>query len=95
MGYRLFGSIPNVAEFRGSLELGKQYDEKWDDFNHKWFGDFRDGGMIYRLDLQQFLTELKDVNAEPGRHDLYNIEALEEMVQHAILYGYDMYFISR
>lgn len=95
MGYRLHASIPNVAEFRGNLELGKQYDEKWNDFNNKWFGEFRDEGMIYRLDLQEFLTELKAVNAEPGLHYLYNIESLEEMVQHAILYGYDMYFISK
>ena len=94
MGYRLHASIPNVAEFRRSLELGKQYDGKWDDFNYKWFGEDRDGGMVHRLDLLEFLTELKAVNAEPGHHDLYNIEILEEMIQHAILHGYDMYFVS-
>ena len=94
MGYRLHARIPNVAGVR-ELELGKQYDDKWDDFNHKWFGEGRDEGMIYRLDLQEFLAELKAVDAEPGLHDLYNIELLEEMVQHAILHDYDMYFISR
>ena len=54
MGYRLHANIPNIAEFRGSLELGKQYDDKWNSFNDKWFGESQDGGMIYRLDLQEF-----------------------------------------
>ena len=94
MGYRLYANIPNVEYVNNNLELGKQYDDKWDDFNYKWFGEYQDAGMIYKLDLQEFLTELKDVNAEPGRYDLYNIEFLEKMVQHAILHGYDLYFES-
>ena len=94
MGYRLHASIPNVEYVNNNLELGKQYDDKWDDFNYRWFGEGRDTGMIYKLDLQEFLTELKAVNAEPCRYELYNIEALEEMIQYAILYEYDLYFES-
>lgn len=93
MGYRLYATIPNINYSENFLELGKQYDRKWDDFNNFWFGEF-DGGLIHPADLSEFLSELKKVNNQPGEYELYNIELLEEMIQHAILYDYSMFFVS-
>lgn len=94
MGYRLHATIPNVKPYDKDLELGKQYDSKWDDFNNKWFGDLNDSGRISHYDIEEFYEEYVKVNNQPGDYNLYNTEHLKNMVDYALLHKLDMYFVS-
>ena len=99
MGYRLHASIPNVEYVENNLELGKQYNDKWDDFNYKWFGRIDlDGGMLHPETFDEFLIDLKMVNSEiienEENYDLYNIELLEKMFEFAKENNYYVYFES-
>ena len=94
MGYRLHASIPNIKPYDKYLELGKQYDSKWDDFNDKWFGEGKDSGLIFHADLEEFYAEYVEVNNRPSEYDLYNTEHLKEMIDYAVLHKLDMYFVS-
>lgn len=98
MGYRLHASIPNVEYVENNLELGKQYNDKWDDFNYKWFGEYQDGGMIHPETFDEFLIDLKMINSEIIENeencDLYNIELLEKMFEFAKENDYCVYFES-
>lgn len=94
MGYRLHASIPNVKPYDKYLELGKQYDSKWYDFNHKWFGEFNDSGLISHEDIKEFYEEYVEINNQPGNYNLYNTGQLKSMVDYALLNKVDMYFES-
>lgn len=94
MGYRLHASIPNIKPYDKDLELGKQYDSKWDDFNAKWFGNGNDSGRIGYEDIEEFYAEYIEINNQPSAYDLYNTEHLKEMVDYALLNELDMFFES-
>lgn len=94
MGYRLHASIPNIKPYDDDLELGKQYDSKWDDFNNKWFGEGKDSGFIFHADIKEFYEEFVEVNNQPSEYDLYNTELFKEMVDYAVLHKLDMFFVS-
>jgi hypothetical protein len=95
VGYRLHAFIPNVSGYNKELELGKQYDVyAWDDFNAKWFGAFNDAGLIGADNLLEFYEEFLDANSNAAEYPLYNVDALKEMIDHAVKNGYDMYFVS-
>lgn len=94
MGYRLHATIPNIKPYDKDLELGKQRDSKWDDFNDKWFGECKDSGRIMSEELEEFYAEYVEVNNQPGEYDLYNTELLKEMIDYAVLHKLDMYFES-
>lgn len=99
MGYRLYASIPNVAEFNEPLELGKQY-HGWDEFNEKWFGCDKDEGFISSDHLIEFYNDMIETNKiilssdEPVKYDLYNLEFLKDMIDCAIKNKYYVYFES-
>ena len=94
MGYRLHASIPNIKPYDKDLELGKQYDSKWDDFNYKWFGEGNDYGRIGHEDIEEFYKEYVEINNQQGDYDLYNTEHLKSMVDYALLNKFDMFFES-
>ena len=94
MGYRLHASIPNIKPYDKDLELGKQYDSKWDDFNAKWFGYGYDCGRIGYEDIEEFYAEYVEINNQPSDYDLYNTEQLKAMVDYALLNEFDIYFVS-
>lgn len=94
MGYRLYARIPNIKPYDEDLELGKQYDSKWDDFNDKWFGNGNDSGLICYEDIEEFYEEYVEINNQPSEYDLYNTEHLKEMVDYAVLHKLDMFFES-
>lgn len=97
MGYRLNAVSINFV-FKGKknyhLELGKQYDSKWDEFNNYWFGNGEDQGLVYSEDLKEFYTELVAFNTIRGDYKLYNLEDLEEMIDYAIENKLAIYFTS-
>ena len=94
MGHRLHATIPNIKPYDKDLELGKQYDSKWDNFNDKWFGEDNDSGRIAYEDIKEFYEEYVEINNQPSYYDLYNTEHLKEMVDYALLNKYDMFFDS-
>ncbi len=94
MGYRLHASIPNIKPYDKDLELGKQYDSKWDAFNDKWFGEGNDYGRIGHEDIAEFYVEYVEINNQPSDYDLYNTEHLKSMVDYALLNKFDMFFES-
>ena len=98
MGYRLHASIPNVEYVYNNLELGKQYNVRWDYFNNRYFGKGADGGMVLPEMFDEFLRDLKMINSEIIKNkegfDLYNIEPLEEMFEFAKENNYYVYFVS-
>lgn len=94
MGYRLHATIPNIKPYDKDLELGKQYDSKWEFFNYKWFGENNDGGRISHEDIEEFYAEYVEINNQPSDYKLYNTELLKEMVDYALLHKLDMYFES-
>ena len=94
MGYRLHATIPNVKPYDKDLELGKQYDSKWDDFNNKWFGESNDRGRISHYDIEEFYEEYVEINNQPGEYELYNTEELKKMVDYALQNKVDIYFES-
>lgn len=98
MGYRLHASIPNVKYVEKNLELGKQYNVRWDDFNDTYFSRDIDGGMIHPETFDEFLRDLKKINHEiienKESYDLYNIELLEKMFEFAKENNYYVYFES-
>ena len=98
MGYRLHVKIPNVPPYEKYLELGTQYDEGWRDFNDRWFDEDRDEGLINYQDLPDFIKDLKKMNCTTGKteddRDLYNLEWLDEMVEHCREHKTDIYFCS-
>ena len=99
MGYRLHASIPNVEYVENDLELGKQYNVRWDYFNDNWFGESQDGGMLAPYMFDDFLIDLKMVNTEIIENkegfDLYNIGLLEKMFEFAKANNYYVYFVSK
>lgn len=94
MGYRLHASIPNIKPYDNDLELGKQYDFKWDAFNDKWFGKGNDHGRISHYDIEEFYAEYVEINNQPGDYELYNTEELKKMVDYALQNKVDIYFES-
>ena len=94
MGHRLHASIPNIKPYDKDLELGKQYDSKWDAFNDKWFGEGNDCGRISHHDIEEFYAEYVEINNQPGDYDLYNTQHLKAMVDYALLNKVDVYFES-
>lgn len=94
MGYRLHATIPNIQNYDNHIELGKQVDYKWVEFNDKWFSPGFDGGTILSEDLQEFYEELVEINKKPGQYDLYNLDLLKEYIDHAVKHKYTMHFIS-
>lgn len=98
MGYRLHAVIPNktVPDYEEItyLELGKQYDYKWDIFNDKWFGENKDSGLLHPDELQEFYEELVRVDKQEGDYKLYNLDVLKEFIDYAIENNYYMLFIS-
>ncbi len=94
MGYRLHATIPNVKPYDDDLELGKQYDYKWDAFNDKWFGYRNDHGRIAHEDIEEFFAEYVEINTQPGDYELYNTQHLKTMVDYALLHKVDIYFES-
>ena len=98
MGYRLNASIPNIEYVDNDLELGKQYNVRWDDFNNRYFGKGADEGMIHPEMFDEFLSDLKMINSEiiknKENYDLYNIELLEKMFEFAKENNYYVYFES-
>ena len=94
MGYRLHATIPNIKPFDEDLELGKQYDSKWNAFNDKWFGEYSDSGRISHEDIEEFFSEYVEINNQPSNYDLYNTEHLKAMVDYALLHKVDIYFES-
>jgi hypothetical protein len=94
MGYRLYASIPNIMPYEKDLELGKQYDSKWEAFNDKWFGEGNDSGFISHEDIEEFYTEYVEINNQPGDCGLYNTQRLKSMVDYALLNKLDIYFVS-
>ena len=94
MGHRLHALIPNIEPYDEALELGKQYDVKWDAFNDKWFGDGVDCGRISHYDIEEFYAEYVEINNQPSDYELYNTQHLKEMVDYALLNKVDIYFES-
>ena len=94
MGYRLHATIPNIKPYDKDLELGKQYDSKWNAFNDKWFGENNDSGLIAHEDIKEFYEEYVEINNQPSDYDLYNTEHLKSMVDYALLHKLDMFFES-
>jgi len=94
MGYRLHATIPNIKPYDKDLELGKQYDVKWDEFNDKWFGEGNDSGRIGHEDIEEFYAEYVETNNQPGEYELYNTQHLKTMVDYALQNKVDIYFES-
>lgn len=98
MGYKLRASIPNVKYDDNYLELGNQYNERWDDFNDIYFGEGADGGWPPPETFDEFIRDLKKVNHEiienKEEYPLHNIERLEKMFEFAYENGYYVYFES-
>ena len=94
MGYRLHVSIPNIKPYDKYLELGKQDDSTWYEFNYKWFGEYKDSGLIAYEEIEEFYEEYVELNNQPSDDNLYNTEHLKEMVDYAVLHELDMFFIS-
>lgn len=94
MGYRLHASILNIKPYDKDLELGKQYDSKWNAFNDKWFGEGKDSGRISYEEIEEFYKEYVEINNQPSDYDLYNTEHLKAMVDYAVLHKLDMFFES-
>jgi hypothetical protein len=98
MGYRLHASIPNVEYEDNNLELGKQYNSRWDEFNYTHFGKDDGLGMLIPGIFDDFLRDLKRINREiienNEEYDLYNIEKLEKMFEFAKEKNYYVYFES-
>ncbi len=94
MSNRLHATIPNIKPYDKDLELGKQYDSKWDVFNDKWFGENKDGGRIAHEEIEEFYKEYVEINNQPSDYDLYNTEQLKKMVDYALLHKFNMFFES-
>lgn len=98
MGYRIHVSIPNVKYEDNNLELGKQYNVRWDDFNLLYFGRDSDGGLLHPETFKEFLKDLKMINHEiienEENYELYNIDRLEKMFEFAKENKYYVYFES-
>ena len=94
MGHRLHATIPNIKPYDKYLELGKQYDSKWDEFNDKWFGEYKDSGLITYEDIEEFYEEYVEINNQPSDYELYNTQHLKTMVVYALLNKFDMFFDS-
>ena len=98
MGYRLHASIPNIDYEDNDLELGKQYNNRWDSFNKIYFNNYDGEGMLHPTMFDEFLRELKAINREiianNEEYDLYNIEHLEKMFEFAKENNYYVYFES-
>ena len=94
MGYRLHATIPNVKPYDKYLELGKQHDYKWEEFNYYWFGEYNDSGLIAYEEIEEFYEAYVEVNNQPSEYKLYNTELLKEMVDYALLHELDMFFMS-
>ena len=94
MGYRLHARIPNIKPYDKDLELGKQYDSKWDAFNDKWFGEGNDCGFISHEDIEEFYAEYVEINNQPSDYELYNTQHFKNMVDYALLNKVDIYFES-
>lgn len=97
MIYRLHAVSVNFV-FKGRknyyLELGKQYDSKWVEFNNRWFGLEKDGGIIEYPVLEDFYNELVFINGKGGEYQLYNLEGLKEMIDYAVKNKLTLYFVS-
>lgn len=105
MGHRLNVRIINVR-FELSdgsltsryLELGKQYNQRWNSFNAKWFGSGKDGGNLSKEYFKEFLNDIELINAEIDNHNegyqLYNLELLKELMDVATDYDYILSFES-
>ncbi len=98
MGYRLHASIPNVEYEDNNLELGKQYNNRWQDFNETYFNNYDGIGILIPETFDEFLRDLKLINREiienDEEYDLYNIELLEKMFEFAKENNYYVYFES-
>lgn len=98
MGYRLYAEIPNVNYPDNNLELGKQYNSRWQYFNETYFKNYDGKGMLEPQMFDEFLRDLKMINNEIAKNDegwvLYNIEILEEMFKYAKENNYSVYFES-
>ena len=98
MGYRLYASIPNVNYEEENLELGKQYNSRWQDFNETYFGSYDGLGMLVPEMFDEFLRDLKMINQEiienKENYTLYNIDKLEKMFEYAKENNYYVYFES-
>lgn len=98
MGYRLYASIPNIEYEDNNLELGKQYNSRWQDFNKTYFNNYDGVGMLIPDMFDEFLRDLKMINREIIENkedfDLYNIEFLEKMFEFAKENNYYIYFES-
>lgn len=99
MGFRLHIRIPNVKEYDSDMELGKRYDDTWDEFNDKWFEDgYTHDLVLFSDDAQQFLEELIEVdkvNVENGSiYTLYNLEIAQDLIDYAKQNNYVVLFTS-
>jgi hypothetical protein len=94
MGYRLHVTIPNVPNYDSFLELGKQYNSKWNNFNNKWFGENRDEGLIDHEDIIKFYKEYIKINDKVGDYKLYNTDKLKKLLEYALKNKYSVYFVS-
>lgn len=95
MGYRIHANIPNVStKFPEYLELGKQYDSKWDEFNDKWFSVGIDSGIIHPEDLENFYNEFIQVDIQEGEYEMYNLDIFYELIKYARDNNYAVYFLS-
>lgn len=98
MGYRLYASILNIKYEGNDLELGKQYNSRWQDFNETYFGKDDGMGMLVPYIFDDFLRDLKMINQEiiesEDKYTLYNIDKLEEMFEYAKENNYYVYFES-
>ena len=58
MGYKLlYASIPNVDYEVENLELGKQYNSRWEEFNQTYFGKDDGIGMLIPYMFDDFLRD--------------------------------------
>lgn len=94
MGYRLHASIPNVKPYDEDVELGKQYDSKWDGFNEEWFGEDNDEGMVRSEDILNFYNAFITIDSMESEYTMGNLEKFKEMVMYAIEHQLKVYFES-
>lgn len=94
MGYRLHASIPNVKPYDEDVELGKQYDSKWDSFNDEWFGENVDKGMVPPDVILNFYNAFITIDSMKGEYKMGNLEMFKEMVMYAIEHQLKVYFES-
>lgn len=94
MGYRLHAIIPNVVYEDNSLELGKQYDQKWNRLNDYYLCKECNSGLIHPHQFDDFLDLLNEINIEVETYKLYNIDLLEKMMEYAKENDYSIYFYS-